>query len=184
MRLHKNLFTHQFGSQKPIWQVCQIIFRVQIRAFGQACGQLVQQVFHTIAGACAYHEHMLNGQLFRNGSRKRQQGCGGHKICLVQHQPDLALGFCQTLDNGLHCFCQPAAGIYQQQRDVCIFGTRPGSSHHGAVQLAAGAENSRRVHQQNLAMPAHKNAQNPKARGLRLGRNDGQLGTSHAVKKC
>ena len=72
---------------------------------------------------------------------------------------------------------QAAASINQQDHGIGLARTAPGIVHHGAVQLAPGLEDARRIDQHDLGLALHDDGAESRPRRLHLVADDGHLGT-------
>ena len=120
---------------------------------------------------------------------QRQQVGALHAVDLVQHQRRLlALAFLQPRHDGAGIagaerigICGKIGRIHHQQDGIGVFGARPGGPHHGAIQTAAGPENSRRVHEHDLGLAGHRHAFHRHARGLNFGAHNRDLGANQGI---
>ena len=77
-----------------------------------------------------------------------------------------------------------ALGVEQHRHDVGVVRAAPCGRHHGAVEPAAGRENSRRIDQHDLRLPHHGDAAHQRARRLHLGRDDRHFRSDQRVDQC
>jgi len=108
-----------------------------------------------------------------------------HQIDLVQHQPDApaARGGCQPRGDGPHRVGRTRLRVDQEKRHIGFRRAAPGGGHHRAVEPAAGAENARRVDQQDLRRTPQHDPEHAQPRGLRLRADDRELCSRQPVQE-
>ena len=77
----------------------------------------------------------------------------------------------------------PAMRLHQQQHHIRIRRPRPGRLHHRPVEPAPRPEQPRRVDEDDLRPPLHRDPANARPRRLHLVGDDGDLRADHAVQQ-
>ena len=152
-----------------------MIFGIVPRPLRHHRGERLFQFRHTVTGQRRDEIDFGKLDFLAQLLRERQHRFLHRLVDLVDHE-DLALGtLFQRFQHGFQLVPPLLDRIDQQEHRIGGFRAFPSRAHHGAVEFAARGENTRRVDQDHLCFGMERNAQHPRAGGLRLGAGDCDL---------
>ena len=115
----------------------------------------------------------------RQSSGEAEQAVAAHQVDLVQRQHRAAAALGEAIEDApcipVDRAPTPRAGIDQQHGLVGILGPRPGRRHHRPVEPAARREDAGGVDKHELRRAFDSDAEQARARRLRLRADDRQL---------
>ena len=183
MQAQEQLFPRDLGGEEAKRRIGEVVLGIEPGAFRQARREMVQQVVHAVAGQRRDHEDIAEAVRPEEPVGARQQPFAGEEVDLVERQHRLPAARLEAGDDFVLAGARPARGIDQQYGDVGVTGSAPGAAHHCPLEPAARLEDAGRVHEDDLGGAVDADAEHARARGLRLGRDNGNLGADQAVEQ-
>ena len=189
--LQQNLFANQLRRHEAHRLVGDLVFREIGRSRRHRLHHFAQQFIHSFAPERRDRHDLRELVQLAVFLDQRQQFAFvlAEKVHFIQHKKSLRAGLFEQIERVPITHIQLARRIHQQQHQVAAFQRLPHFHHHSSSQRTVGLVHPRRVDQHNLGRIAVlrfwnlQNALDAVARGLRFGRDDGQLLANQCVQQ-
>ncbi len=182
MQAQIEFLARDFGGEQARGNVGGLVFGIKPRAFRHFRRAPRTDIGHAIAFQRGDQEHFLEHAFGIELFHQRQKRFALHAVDLVEDQRRFLVVRLQTIDNHVRIARGKPIGlegqcgrIHDQADRIGIARPRPRGFHHRAVELAARLEDARRIHEHDLRFAAHGHPAHRHARGLHLGRDDGDF---------
>ena len=183
MQLQEDLLARDLGGDQALRRIRQLVLRKQPRPRRQAGGEMSLYIIDPVPVEARDHEERIEAAFPRQPIGETQQALAADQVDLVQRQDRMAAALCEAVENAPRVVVDAARSVDQQHGFVGILGARPGRRHHRPVEPPSRRENPGRVDKDDLRRAFDRDAEQPVARRLRLGRDDRQLVADEPVEQ-
>jgi hypothetical protein len=146
-------------------------------------GEITLQVVHSVASERRDHQHRVEIAALCKLGGEPEQTLPANAIDLVERQHGAPTTLAEPIEDAGNIGRDPVGGVDQQHGLIGILGPRPSSRHHRPVEPPTRGKNARRVDIDELRGALDRDAQQPRASGLRLWRNDREFVSDQPVQQ-
>ncbi len=176
-----------FGGDQPLGHIGELVLGVMPGPRRNGLGKMVAEIADPVAFHGRNHEGVGEKAGLVQLLDQREELRPRHQVDLVDGEDRRSIAGFQAVDDArrvrIDTVTDRARGIDQKHDQVRIAGALPGAGDHGALQAPLGREDARRIDEDELGIALGDDPADDGARGLHLGRDDGDLGADQSVQK-
>src|SRR5208337_3848251 len=191
MGVHENVLADQLRCHESHGLVGDLVFGKIARTVGQSLEDARQQFIEALLLQGGDGDDLLEiMQSLELRDQREQLALVGEEINFVEQQEDRSAGLSCQVEDEIVVAIPLFLGVDNHQNQFAAFQRLAHLGHHFASERRTGLVNSRRVDEHDLPGLAAfllgdvDDSENAVARGLRLGRNNGQLLADQRVQQC